>query len=49
MGYDIHCEDLARMFLSDFAEPYTKEELTELSEAIQTAIENWLGEHRKEK
>jgi hypothetical protein len=46
MSYDIRCEDLARIFLDDGEGPYTTEQLAELSQTIQTAIEDWLRMNR---
>jgi hypothetical protein len=47
-GYDIRCEDLARVFLSD--EPWAGEpEVAALAQAIQTAVENWLEDETPER
>jgi hypothetical protein len=42
MSYDVSCEELARAFLSDF-KGYTEEQVKELAQQIQNAIEGYLA------
>jgi hypothetical protein len=42
--YDTKCYDLAKDFLDDSdKQPYTEQQLADLAQTIQTAIEDWLS------
>lgn len=42
-GYDVRCEDLARVYLPDGPE----EDVQDLAQTIQDAIEDWFDESER--
>jgi hypothetical protein len=45
MSYDVKCEQLAEAFLADVpGRPYSSQELMDLAQVIQNAIEGWFAE-----
>lgn len=46
MAYDVKCHELAEAFLSDEPSINTKENVSELAQLIQDAIENFITDKR---